>query len=84
MPVDLVGQTIENRVEYRRIDAKQCLHDAAVLEQSVQVQAQHIARGVLPRQSLPHHRVRMLTGWGHGRMLRGLAVVDFIALHRQA
>ena len=47
----------------------------------MQVQAQHVASGVLPAQRLWQHSDSHIARFGHGGVLCGLAMVDFIAGH---
>ncbi len=67
----------------RRRGAEQRLQHGRVFEQAVQVEPEHVAGAVLPRQA-GHHFARHVARRGHGRVLRGLAVVDFVAAHRDA
>ena len=50
----------------------------------MQVQTQHVAGSVLPRDTLRHDGARDIASSRHRRVLRRLAVVNFIAVHLDA
>jgi hypothetical protein len=80
---DLIGQAVEHGIERGCLGAKQGVQHGGVLEQAVQVHAQHIARRVLPGDA-GHDLARHVALGGHGGVLGGLAVVDFVALSTHA
>ena len=68
----------------RAVGAEQRMQHGRIFEQAVQVEPEHVARGVLPGQLVGHDRHRAIAGGRHRGMLRGLAVMDLVAAHGDA
>ena len=83
MCADVARQPVKNGIQRRhrasQMRAKQGLQGGGVFKQPVQVHTQHIARSVAPAQAIRQHRTRHIASTFHGRMLRSLTVVNFIA-----
>ena len=81
--VDEIGQAVEHGVQRRRRGAEQRLQHAGVLEQAVQVHAQHVAGA---RSASPGRRGSTACAAGRPSpgCCDGAAVVDLVAAHGHA
>ena len=72
------GQSVKDMVQGAGLGTKERLQNSRVFEQAMQIAAQHVARSVLPTQA-GHDFAGQIACQSHGRVLRGLSVVNFIA-----